>query len=418
MPNLIQCQCGQQLRVHDGMEGQQVRCPTCNGVLVVPRAASGFAPLPSSFTTAPKTGSFGAPPNPAGGNQFGPSFAPPERQGMSTGAIVAIVLGGVALIMFLICGGAMFMAVTTARTAMKNMNFQAPADEQALTQHDEDYADARKNFQSTLIRVGPSPQQHVPNYQAGVQPTTFRSGDLILSAYLDPAPADGAPRPAVLFLHSGFAFGDGDYEAAQPYRDAGFVVMQPVLRGENGQPGDFSMLYDEVDDVLAAADTLAALPYVDRNRLFVAGHMEGGTLAILAAMTSNKFRAAASFSSSMNLASKLGHTYNHFPVPFDADDPIELEMRSPISFPGSFKCPARLYYPETDIYLFASNLRTAELARGQGLDVAAEVTTGNSMTVPPASIQKSILFFNELRLRDPAEPAAASPPAEQPAEPQ
>ena len=40
---------------------------------------------------------------------------------------------------------------------------------------------------------------------------------------------------------------------AQPYRDAGYIVMIPILRGENGQPGFYTMFYDEVDDVLGAA---------------------------------------------------------------------------------------------------------------------------------------------------------------------
>ena len=70
------------------------------------------------------------------------------------------------------------------------------------------------------------------------------------------------------------------------------------LRGENGLPGSYSMFYDEVEDVLAAADALARLSYVDAGRLSVAGHSVGGTLTLLAALASNKFRAAASFSGS------------------------------------------------------------------------------------------------------------------------
>ncbi len=39
--------------------------------------------------------------------------------------------------------------------------------------------------------------------------------------------------------------------------------MIPILRGENGQPGSYTMFYDEVDDVLAASAALASLPYSD-----------------------------------------------------------------------------------------------------------------------------------------------------------
>lgn len=58
---------------------------------------------------------------------------------------------------------------------------------------------------------------------------------------------------------------------SQPFRDAGFIVMMPVLRSENGQPGDYSMFYDEVDDVLAAADVLARQPDVDAQRIYSQG---------------------------------------------------------------------------------------------------------------------------------------------------
>jgi len=61
--------------------------------------------------------------------------------------------------------------------------------------------------------------------------------------------------------------------------------MVPVLRGENGQPGNFTFFYDEVDDVLAAAEALAQRTYVDANRMFISGHSAGGTLTMLAAMT-------------------------------------------------------------------------------------------------------------------------------------
>ena len=57
----------------------------------------------------------------------------------------------------------------------------------------------------------------------------------------------------MLFLHGGFQFGPEDWEMTWPYRAAGFIVMVPMLRGEDDQAGDFTMFYDEVDDVLAAA---------------------------------------------------------------------------------------------------------------------------------------------------------------------
>jgi dienelactone hydrolase len=55
------------------------------------------------------------------------------------------------------------------------------------------------------------------------------------------------------------------------------------------------VLYGEVDDVLAAAEYLAGQPHVDPNRIYLGGHSTGGTLVLLAAASSDRFRAVFSF---------------------------------------------------------------------------------------------------------------------------
>src|SRR5439155_24683075 len=134
---------------------------------------------------------------------------------------------------------------------------------------------------------------------------------------------------------------------------------------ENGLPGHYSMFYNEVNDVLAAAEVLAKRPNVDANRMYVAGHSVGGTLAMLSAMTSNRFRAAASFSGSPDQAKwSRGQV-----IPFDPKDQREMQMRSPLAFARSFKCPARLYYGEEEFLFASSTKKTAQLAKAAGLDV-------------------------------------------------
>lgn len=142
-----------------------------------------------------------------------------------------------------------------------------------LEPQDEDFAQVRSSFKTKLIRQGPSPQTGEPlQTPSAANEIEYRSGDLVFKAFVTPDPGDGQKRPAVLFLHGGFAFGGDDWDMAQPYRDAGYIVMAPILRGENGQPGLYTMFYDEVDDVLGACASLASLPYVDSKRIFVSGH--------------------------------------------------------------------------------------------------------------------------------------------------
>jgi dipeptidyl aminopeptidase/acylaminoacyl peptidase len=263
----------------------------------------------------------------------------------------------------------------------------------------EDYAEVRKRFRTKLLEHGPAPQEepmHRP--PAGVTEVEFSSGKLRLKAWVNPPPKDTAKQPAVLFAHGGFAFGPPDWEMAKPYRDAGYVVLVPILRGENGQPGSFSLLYDEVDDILAAAEYLAEQPYVDPNRLYLAGHSCGGQVALLAAMASKRFRAMASFDGLPDLAAvfKPGKLVKE--VRFDVNDPREFQVRSPLAYATSFKCPARLYYShEAWPHMHLTSRRTAEVAKERGLDVEAILVEGNHFSAVPPAMKQSIVFFTKVR---------------------
>ena len=47
----------------------------------------------------------------------------------------------------------------------------------------------------------------------------------------------------------------------------------------------------EVDDILAATDHLAALPYVDAEQIYLGGHSTGGTMVMLVGECSDRYRA-------------------------------------------------------------------------------------------------------------------------------
>jgi dipeptidyl aminopeptidase/acylaminoacyl peptidase len=261
----------------------------------------------------------------------------------------------------------------------------------------EDYAAVRKAFRTKLTRRGPSPQKEaMPEPPPGVTAVEFRSGDLKLRAWVNaPGPGGGKRRPAVVFLHGGFGFGKADWEMARPYRDAGYVVLAPVLRGENGQKGDFTLFYDEVADALAAGAHLKKQPYVDRDRVFVAGHSVGGTLALLAAEASDLFKAAASFSASPDQVLYCRHGIRKGDIPFDPADARELEVRSPLAYARSFKCPARIYYGSREKHFEKTSRKAAAVAREKKLDVEAVAVEGGHETAVPAAMKRSIEFFKK-----------------------
>ena len=266
----------------------------------------------------------------------------------------------------------------------------------------QDYTETRAQFRTTLLREGPSPQREVialrpPDY---VEEVKFPSGDLRLTAWMSGHRQAQQKLPAVLFLHGGFEFGAADWDMAVPYWEAGFVVMAPMLRAENGQSGTFSFFYDEVDDVLAAAEYLSNHPSVDPTRVFLAGHSAGGTLTLLAIEASGRFRAAASFDGSPDQqllyngsASKPG---THPEIVFDPRDVRELQVRSPLAYANSVRSPVRLYYShEASPLAQRPSERFAELARVRGVDARAIRVWGSHMSHVARAMPGSISFFKQ-----------------------
>jgi dipeptidyl aminopeptidase/acylaminoacyl peptidase len=262
----------------------------------------------------------------------------------------------------------------------------------------EDYPTARKRFRTHLVRRQPPPDTAAPIHApADAREVAFESDGLQLIAWMsrDAVDATSALHPAVLYLHGGFGFDLSDWAATEPFRAAGFIVMAPILRGENGQPGVFSAFYDEVTDVLAAADTLARQPGVDPAHLYVAGHSVGGTLTMLAALSSTRFRAAASFSGAPDQRDWMAPRLEI--APYDPWDDEEFRIRSPLAFARSFKCPVRLYWGDREPFFTEATREIARRAKTAGLDFdAVQVEGDHSSMFGPAS-ELAIAFFRQHR---------------------
>lgn len=176
-----------------------------------------------------------------------------------------------------------------------------------------------------------------------------------LAAYLTPDPGDGKKRPAVLWAHGGYN-GIGSYlwivrsrnndQSANASRAAGCVVMCPSWRNENDNPGKYELFFGELADLLAARDYLASLPYVDPERIYLAGHDTGGTLTLLAATATDKFRAAFSFGGAPDMHKFLlsGAVSN---IPFDPKNPQEVRLRSATLFAVAIRRPT-FYFGSDD----------------------------------------------------------------------
>lgn len=183
-------------------------------------------------------------------------------------------------------------------------------------------------------------------------------GDMV--AYLSPDPGDGKRHPAIIFVKGGFGgIGSWLFEAAPEendqsvlqFLDEGIITMTPSFRGENGNPGQFELFYGEVEDLLHALEYLRGIAYVDPERIYLAGHSTGGTLALLAATSTNGFRAIFSFGGAPDLLRVVGDGEGYGNTPFNFKSRDESLLRSPIAFVGAITTPTFYFEGEQSIYV-------------------------------------------------------------------
>lgn len=260
----------------------------------------------------------------------------------------------------------------------------------------DDYADARRRFRTHLLRKVSAPEFSAPlGTPSGASRVTYSggpNGSIDLVAWLSHYTPSKKLKPAVLFLHGGNATGDGHWALMKPYWDAGFVVLLPSFRGENGQQGNYSGFYDETSDALAAASYLENLPGIDRKRLFLAGHSNGGTLSLLASMT-RKFRASVPVSAGVN-SWRYFNRYSE-EICFDGTNPQEFVMRSSVCFGPSLKCPTLLLRGADERPFDADHKLLVDRARAAGMLIGNMVLPGNHNGVVPGAVMESIRFFQQ-----------------------
>ena len=182
-----------------------------------------------------------------------------------------------------------------------------------------------------------------------LQLVNYKSGAFTFPAYLSEAARNAAPRsqPALIWLTGGFSNSiseaswepgpiDNDQSAAVFWHN-GLITMYPSLRGGNQNAGSQETFGGEVEDVIAACEFLKKHPAVDPNRIYLGGHSTGGSLALLAAASTDQFRAVFSLGPVDNI---LGYGEDY--CNFDVSDPAQVKMRSPVEWINQINSPTFL----------------------------------------------------------------------------
>lgn len=213
----------------------------------------------------------------------------------------------------------------------------------SLTPPEKSLSEARKGFTTKIVsegeEFGPPETPVGDEFELIYYPAP--PGDL--AAYITTDPGDGMKRPAIVWITGGDNNTIGDVwspqgrdndQAASAFRKAGIVMMFPSQRGGNDNPGWREGFYGEVDDILAATDYLAKLPYVDPDKIYLGGHSTGGTMAMLVGACSDRYRGIIALGL-VAAASQYGGMF----VYCDPDDEEEMRLRSPIYWMHSVKTP-------------------------------------------------------------------------------
>ena len=204
-------------------------------------------------------------------------------------------------------------------------------------------AKIKKSFRSNLKPPGKYDENLVP--LPGVDVVEYKSDSLTLKAWLGKPAVRKRKYPAVVFLHNLFHLEQSAWLRASAFLDTGFVVLAPMLRGENGNPGNFEFFLGEVDDVIAAGEYLAKLSFIDKDNIFLAGNGVGANLAILASLLESPFCATAAINALPLKAETIDDWQNLTDglLPFNKNDKEQIYIRSPLNFISEIKCPLFLF---------------------------------------------------------------------------
>lgn len=138
------------------------------------------------------------------------------------------------------------------------------------------WAERRAEFRTRLRALGPAPGEWKPQATPeGAREVRLPGATGELLAWYA-APPGAVKVPALVYFHGEFSLARWDFNQVRPFLAAGFAVLTPSLRGENGNPGAFELLMGEVDDAVAAVRWIAGRPEVDASRIYTLGHSVGG----------------------------------------------------------------------------------------------------------------------------------------------
>jgi len=223
-------------------------------------------------------------------------------------------------------------------------------------------------------------------HRVNLESVEFASGLELIPGYVF-TPKElvkGKRYPAIVWIHGGFhdRFDKYYFKLLDEAVSRGFVVIFPEYRGSAGygEP-HFQNSYGSTDvaDSLASADFIAKLPYVDPDRIGVAGHSRGGMVTLLAVQKQpKKFKAAVKIAGLVDFVAYMAYKpeYRRLEIAKEAqfggllpDKNLGAYMKvSPVNFVNQIQTPLLVISNTLDksVPIDLHTTRLVELLRSYG----------------------------------------------------
>lgn len=203
-------------------------------------------------------------------------------------------------------------------------------------------------FKTDLTKEMKSPQYYedFESEKDNIKLVEYLSGESKLKGLINTTNIEeGKKKPAIVYLHGGFALGYSDVTDCQAFTDAGYIVFAPSYRGENGNDGNYELLMGEIDDAKAAIKWLQKQPYIDADKISVFGHSIGGSMALSISLHSdiNIYKCGGSSGAYPYQLFEYWAVNETVEVPFDYNDDKEVIMRLPLMHLEHMVRPHHLY---------------------------------------------------------------------------
>ena len=176
-------------------------------------------------------------------------------------------------------------------------------------------------------------------------------------------PKGNGPFPAIVRAHGGL-HGQAQLRQQDYFVDNGYVVLDVDYRGSEGHGKDYrnklSMAEKELDDVIAAAKYLQALPTVQKDKLAIMGDDRGAYITYSVIARPNPFKAAVAISGYTDLTKQYEYESEIAPTfmviqKLMKGSPYSMEQRfkdlSPVSFASKISVPVLILHGNNDRFV-------------------------------------------------------------------